>query len=313
MEKYAICSFPDLLQFGLGSIFLFYDRLVVPDQRYVKKALYEIDHPEFFGEHNSWDPTGEKTISEVLLGLGYYLWPNSNVYDSSSLKKMIKDLNYIQKEGLISNIPIESNYLESYRGSFQELELLQQKLDEDRIRTALQMIEGEYVDVSLVRYNLSNTSLTQVPPKIDKRAAMRFLLKKIPIPAKEIPIDEIISFKTDQAVKNDLNLLRSWIVDITNQDINVLEFEDKFLASYQSYIKSLKHLSAKSDTSTIGLISTIGATVVDNLTQLKLGSAVKAVLDWQSTLIEIEEKFNKLPGRELTYLKKVEDAFKEDK
>lgn len=313
MERYAVISIPDALQIGLAAPLLFFDKVIIPDSDYVNRALYEIEHPQVFT--SSWDPEGDKTIAEVRLGLGYHLWPTEQPVGDWTLrpKALLLDLEFLVQQGVVtpvSKLSVAPSDLGNrlLANSFRNYHF-SSLLGEQRIQIALQMAKRELVDVSTVRHRPDETALASVPTTLDKTHVVRFILRQVPVPPRDIPMQEILQFRNDSEAQAELSRLRAWITRATKDCESLAHFEDEYRALYEDYKRSLSRLSRTFHTSALGIIATVAAEIVDNLAQLKLGSAVKALFDWQSTVIELEEKTENVPGRELAYLKRIEEAF----
>ena len=201
---------PDLLQTGLVPALLFFDRLVVPDRDYVESAFHDMDAPDLFGADD--DPEGDRTTAEVRLWLGYHLWPGARPAEDwqAEPRRLLNDLEYLQDQGLVDHVSLDSVDASPRLGSFGALDDLH-RLDQDRIRIAVQMKRNERVDVCLVRHRPDRTALTSVPEGVERESAFQFLLKQMPLPADSVPLQDLVAFRNDENVAADLREFRVWM------------------------------------------------------------------------------------------------------
>jgi len=299
---------PDLLQMGVAPALLFFDKLVVPDARYVRAALREIDQPEIL--RSTWDPSGEKTVAEVRLGVGYHLWPDGRPDEdwTRAPRALLRDLEYLASENCLATVDEPAGASLGRRGSFGAADRLA-RLDDERIQVALQTRLLDLVDVCLVRHRPDHVALASVPKELDRTNVLRLLLKNLPVPLRSVPVSEVLAFKRDRSVAADLTEFRVWMNKALAQHKSLASLEDEYRALYDRYARSIKRLCTEYRSSTLGLLGTVAADVVDNLTQLKAGSAIKALLDWRSTALRVEEKRETAAGREVAYMRRIEEAF----
>ena len=198
---------PDLLQTGLAPALLFFDRLVVPDRDYVESAFHDMDAPDLFGADD--DPEGDRTTAEVRLWLGYHLWPGARPAEDwqAEPRRLLNDLEYLQDQGLVDHVSLDSVDASPRLGSFGALDDLH-RLDQDRIRIAVQMKRNERVDVCLVRHRSDRTALTSVPEGVERESEFQFLLKQMPLPADSVPLQDLVAFRNDEICRPDVRVSR---------------------------------------------------------------------------------------------------------
>ncbi len=309
MDRIVVANTPAIIRHGFAPYLLFFDKLSIPDIKYIDFAL-EATKLEF--DLNNKAIPSER--GEQYLGLGYYLTEFSNDLPRNSsifgiVENFLDTIQDLRQKNLIIDPFLESNTRFSLNPAGGAWSEYIQLMDVERIKSALSLNTVDKFEVTLHKFTNTGIQFADIPNDFSKYDVIELILKSLPIPSKQISIDEILSFKDDNDVKTDLARFRMWIAKMVNVHDNLAEIEDEYIALYHSYKKSLDRLCKQHSNTGIGVVMGVTANIIDNLSQLKLGSAVKSLFDYRTARLKYDETVANLKGNELEYIRKLESLF----
>ncbi len=303
MDRIAVVNTTEIISQGLSSFTLFFDKLSIPDFPYVSQSL------EMVEEELNLKEQGIMPETERYLGLGYYLSEaeDAAVIRGSSLntKQVIDNLYFLLEKGLLFGVKDISEDVSWHK------RLLINSIDwnASRIETALKLNMGHDVSLQIIKSSDQSIQATEVPNTFDRYGVANLVFKSLPVPSDNLPLNEVISFKEDKDVKADLARFRGWVTKMTKEHSNLADVEDEFLDAYHSYKKSIQRLDKKFSTTGWGIVMNVATEVIDNLSQLKFGTAIKSLFDFKSAHLEYDEKLDSLKGNELAFIRRLENSF----
>jgi hypothetical protein len=141
-----------------------------------------------------------------------------------------------------------------------------------------------------------------------KQDVLYFTFNKLPVPENNTPWEQIIDFRNDSDVQSSYLALINWINRTAKTNITLDEVEDEFNVLYDDYIKHYNLHKMKSQMTTLDIIVSTG---IDALTNLdSVGQYIKALFALRKSKISLMEEEMKLPGHEIAYIYKANEAFR---
>jgi len=301
MNSIIVVGSPDILKNGFSPYLLFFDKISVPDIYYLMAKL------EFDSLFRSMlkNPPKEESSAGKYLNFHY-----SDIPTNTDAVPIAENLLY-QLDKLHQNDLLDISYLKRRErshlldspgilvGAMKEYN----ELDEYRIKAALQLEKSS--DVFLGRGQTKSIQYLDVPSGISHFDAIQVTLKSISMPRKDIPLDELLSFKEDSSVKHSLLGFRSWIYAAARSSENRSELHARFTDEYNSYKRELKRLGEQERNFELSIV----ASLVRDILDLNLGSAIETLFSYRTRKVELDSKADALPGRRLDYINKLESVF----
>lgn len=136
--------------------------------------------------------------------------------------------------------------------------------------------------------------------------AIQLLIHHFPVPPDNMPWETFLQFRRDSEHRHLLRKLRLWIQDRANSSSNlsiVSEELEVLLVEYKNYMK-LQH--GKYGEGTLSTILIAGTEALEEVGNFKFGSAIRAIFDIRSKRLALTEAEMLAPGRELSYMVKVD-------
>jgi hypothetical protein len=143
----------------------------------------------------------------------------------------------------------------------------------------------------------------------NKNTVIQFVLKKLPTLSDMNSWDEIIEFRKDLDTRAKYFSLINWINQVSNENLPIAEFEDKFNYLYYDYLNSLNLSKKKHKMSTLELLINGSATAIENILKLKFSDLSKSIFSISKNKINALEAELAIKNRELAYIHKVENHF----
>ena len=124
------------------------------------------------------------------------------------------------------------------------------------------------------------------------------------------PWETIQSFRHDPDSKQKLACLRAWTISLGSaEDPRIVR--DQIEASIVEYTEHMRLHKLLYSTATLEVVVTGAADLIEDLTRLRLGSAVRRVFALRQSKVKLLQGGAAAPGRALAYLMKAQHGFKE--
>jgi hypothetical protein len=138
-----------------------------------------------------------------------------------------------------------------------------------------------------------------------KTTVLRLVIEHLPQPGPDTSWEAIIDFRNDAETRRQYLALTHWINEMTHSSWTANEIEEEFEHLFAEYKKSLDRHRLKWKTSPLEILVAVGASLLPtgwNLLSnlVKLGSATVSLMEEEA----------KLPGKEIAYIYRVQQAFK---
>ncbi|MEO0536155.1 MAG: hypothetical protein AAF215_20060 [Cyanobacteria bacterium P01_A01_bin.123] len=131
---------------------------------------------------------------------------------------------------------------------------------------------------------------------------VHLVLKQIPMPSLEMPLDEFIDFRRSAEHRNSFYSLKRWMRKIGKSNITLIELEEELeylISEYESFMRLQK---LKIETGAFQTILTTGGDIVENIIKLNFSKAAKGAFDLKRRKIALMEVEKEAPGREVSYI-----------
>jgi hypothetical protein len=145
---------------------------------------------------------------------------------------------------------------------------------------------------------------------VDKNYVIKFILNQMPEPADDISWEQLLDFRNDLDTKAKYYSLVEWINQVSKDNLEPSEFEDKYNHLYHDYLNQFRIHKVKHKGSVIEILVNGAAEFLENALRLKFSKITNSFFQLfkdETTLIEGEQNIN---GRELAYIHKINQTFK---
>jgi len=161
------------------------------------------------------------------------------------------------------------------------------------------------------------TSLESLPPNMTpsvdapvcQQDLLRFVMTEIPVPGRRVPWQEIIAFRLEADSQERLRELRLWIAATSRGGVGAAEAQDRIAGAIADYRRHVESLGLECEMARWeALVITSSVTRDDLVTRWLDPDLARPIgLASLSTVGLAAERH--APGRELSYIVKVQDAF----
>lgn len=301
-----------LLESGLARPALLFDKVILSDYIGLKEVVRSRLSPDYLRhlrlDYNHNLPP-RNAVGEFARRLAGRLVNHKSIEIIESIENLdalLNDIDYMIKQGVYAPAPA---YL--YPGLEHEpLAILYPTLYVQPFDTTLYLDALQQSNMDVKPYIMRDPMrITEVSKPVEQRDVLQLVLKRMPIPRSNIPLQDIIQFRKDGEASRKLWALRNWANKIVKTADNPSEIEDEFMALYGTFVDHMRLLDQDLESTTLGLVMTVASDFVDNLFHLKIGSALKSLVDWRHKKLDIEKERLQVPGNELSYLRAVEETF----
>jgi hypothetical protein len=140
-----------------------------------------------------------------------------------------------------------------------------------------------------------------------KNQVISFVVKKMPLPNRETPWEQILEFRTDIDSRTKYLELINWINNVSLSNKSVTEIEDEFEYLYDQYIRHYKLHKMKSDLTAIEIFVSVGLDMISTVHSVNM---IKELFNFRKSRVSLLEDELKLPGKEIAYIYKANEMFK---
>ena len=147
--------------------------------------------------------------------------------------------------------------------------------------------------------------------KISTSTVVKLVIQEFPIISESVPITNLIQFRKENRDK--LLALRKWIYEITRKGLNIKEANIELQYLISEYKKAMSLYEIKYSRGKIETITTASFEVLENIAKIKPSNIAKAFFDLKKQKMNLFEAEMKAPGREISYIVKAQEQFRQDK
>lgn len=158
--------------------------------------------------------------------------------------------------------------------------------------------------------------LISIPSKInslDNHIALNdvidLTITQFPVPDELTPWENIIEFKKENRDK--LLLLRRWIHEVTRKEMSLKDIylELEYLKS--EYEKAMRIYEIKYTQGVVETVITATLEMIENVARLQPSKVAKSLFNIKRRKVDLLEAELKAPGREISYVVKAQEAFRQ--
>lgn len=283
------------------------------DDSSMKTELLYFDHLKYFIR-------GKETLEKFC---------NTLPKGKESFEKRMKELEELEKKGLISEYTIQQHELD--HNKYKDDKLIEHAKKRYELSIEFKTKEKSFKDVFVdflerfrevgqleARTNaiLLNKSCEdefipiirstyhnyQEDNFLRKATVHSVIIRNFPTISPDISTEKLAELKGDEEANLRLHRLKNWMLDLSNSKLTEKEINQKIEYLLLEYQKQLDLHKLKYDTGIVETFVTLGLEVLENIVKLNLSKAAKVFFDIQKkelTLLEAEEK---LTGKEVAYL-----------
>jgi hypothetical protein len=249
-------------------------------------------------------------ISERERALKNELRIPREVYPMSDLNSLIENL----PKNIISNIKRIGAQLSHQYGVpiskfISSIHQFNDQLDYDRRGIAIDLSRRHNLNAHPVyaEKNVLNDDF-----KAGKDHVINLVIEQLPEPdCEKIAWEKIIDFRSDPVTQKLRTYLRKWISDTAKSNLalnEIVESMEYYCAKYEEHINFHK---MKTKNGSLETLLMIPAEMLEGVIRLKPTQTVKALFAFKKANIELLEQEKNAPGRDLAYILKCKDEFKE--
>ena len=140
-----------------------------------------------------------------------------------------------------------------------------------------------------------------------QQAVLEVVFKRFPVPTTETPIQEILSFRSDEKAVASRKRLQRWVREVASKEKRPREIEDELDELLASYTEHMKFHKMKLGFGTFSSFISTSLGVLENAIRLKFKDAFDLAL--RSHNLALTEAEMKAPGRKVAYLAQAVERF----
>jgi hypothetical protein len=151
---------------------------------------------------------------------------------------------------------------------------------------------------------MSTSHNTEIGRGVSRTDVLNITVGSLPIPSSGTPLEQLLDFRSDPAVRADFLALHRWAstTALENKRPSEIREEVEYLvAQYQRHMQVHK---LETGVGAVETIVTVTAEALEDLVKLKWGKAAKLLFSFRKRRIALLKAELNAPGRELAYLVK---------
>ena len=142
---------------------------------------------------------------------------------------------------------------------------------------------------------------------------LEVVLKAFPVPADDVPFEQLLDFRRDEDARTKLTALRHWTNKMARGKSSPGEIAEELEFLLFEYERRMRVHHMKYEASTLQTILTVPFKVLEELMRLKFGAAVEALFVLRKQRIELMQAELDVPGKEVAYISKAKSLFEKRK
>jgi hypothetical protein len=146
-------------------------------------------------------------------------------------------------------------------------------------------------------------------PNSSKSDVAQVVISKLPMPDNETPWEQIIDYRDDEDNQKNLLNLRRWITKISTENLSSVEIEEELEWLLNKFKDHMKIHNLKANTETLELVVKILPETIENLIKLRFSKLPEPFFALKKRQINLMEAELNAPGREMSYVIKIREAF----
>jgi len=135
------------------------------------------------------------------------------------------------------------------------------------------------------------------------------VMSEFPTPSESIPLEDLISFKRDPETQYKFGLFQDWIRRVATEELSQFELSEEVESLLRDYRYHVNRIDRDMRAQRTELLVTAPFDILQNVTRLKFGDALRRVFALRHVTVSAHEKELKSPGSELAYIQEAVDRF----
>ncbi len=164
------------------------------------------------------------------------------------------------------------------------------------------LFEAEFADII-------NNDDNQKKATSERSKVFNILVNNIPVPAENIPLNEILDFKELDSTKKRINRIRNWAKKISMKQLSPNEIQDEINELLFEYTQHYEIHKLKYNLKRNQIIITAFPSMIEYLMKMKFSEISKSAFLLKEAELELQEKELGLPGKEIAYLYDIKKTF----
>lgn len=139
----------------------------------------------------------------------------------------------------------------------------------------------------------------------------RIVIGELPMPDERIGWEELIDYRRDPQTKLYHTRLRQWMRRVANAEYRASEIAEELTGLIAEHEAAMRLAKLKFSKRPLEILLTAAATILESAVRFKWSDGVKALFSARNAQIELLEAENSAPGREVAYILKSRNYFRE--
>ena len=161
--------------------------------------------------------------------------------------------------------------------------------------------------VPIIRF--SNRFTQKFFPEL-KKDYLSLTFNSLPSISNETSWEKIVEFKSDPDTQKKFLALKNWINDLTYSNLSEIHFIEKLEHSLNEYQEHMRIHKMKQGTNNFEIFLTTTAEILENAVKLNFSKSIKTFFEIGKQEMALMEAENSAPFREVAYLDKANNHFK---
>lgn len=193
--------------------------------------------------------------------------------------------------------PVDSGVIPHHRLKAIE-DLLEYKSHAKARLLSLLKSDAENVYIPIVM----NETFPALTPKLSG-AVLQVALKSFPVPSDEVSLQELVEFKSDRKVAEQMKLMRNWIrKTVANEEATPAKVGEEIADNLEDFTQHMRLANMKYKTEVVQILVTFPLATIERVCKLQFSQLFDPVFAVRKAKIALLEAELKAPGRELAYL-----------
>lgn len=147
------------------------------------------------------------------------------------------------------------------------------------------------------------------PTTVSGSRCLQVVLKTLPVPARSVPLKDVLDFVDDPEVARKRRALFRWQSEAEREELRPREVLEMIASHLDEYCEHMRLQEMKFQQSLVKQIILLVPKVIEELLHLRLSSAVDAMVSFREVRLSLRESELVAPGRELAYISMAHDRF----
>jgi hypothetical protein len=140
---------------------------------------------------------------------------------------------------------------------------------------------------------------------------MQIVVERVPMPPEGIPWQDLMQFRNDEETRSSLRELRLWMQKQALARTPALIALEELEALIEKYRKYMKLQHRKYGEGALGTLLVCLPDALEQALNVRLGSAIRALVDVRARHLALQEAELQAPGREVSYFTRIDSLLRD--